>query len=117
MSVHTADSKFSFQLPNLSYIDAKWEEPNLRTPDVAQSTIRRATIRRATVRDGGLAAWLSRQISAFVAWNRESNAARELAALSDRELMDIGLNRADLGRVFNPAFNEDLRQRGASNRV
>ena len=107
MSVHIADSQFTFQLPSLSYIDAKWEEPNLRTPDVAEST----------VRQGGVAAWLSRQISAFVAWNRESNAARELANLSERELMDMGLSRADLGRVFNPALNEDLRQRGASNRV
>ena len=31
----------------------------------------------------------------------------ELAALSDRELADIGLNRADLGRVFDPRFERN----------
>ena len=103
MSAQTANSQFNFQLPSLSYIDAKWEEPNLRTQDVKHSTVRR----------GGLAAWLSRQVSAFVAWNRNSNAVRELSGFSERELMDIGLSRADLGRVFNPAFNDDLLRRGS----
>jgi uncharacterized protein YjiS (DUF1127 family) len=100
MSVHTADSQFSFQLPSLSYIDAKWEEPNLRAaaPQV--------------VRSGGLAAWLSRQVSAFVAWRRDNAAMSELATMSDRELMDIGMSRADLGRAFDSSCNADLRQRG-----
>jgi uncharacterized protein YjiS (DUF1127 family) len=102
MSAQTADSQFTFQLPSLSYIDAKWEEPNLRTTDVA----------RSTVRQGGVAAWLSRQVAAFVAWSRENEAASELSAMSDRELTDIGLSRTDLGRVFKSAFNDDLRQRG-----
>lgn len=31
----------------------------------------------------------------------------ELAALTDRELSDIGLNRADLGRVFDPRFERN----------
>ena len=101
MSVHTAESQFTFELPSMSYIDAKWEEPNLRV--AAEPT---------PVRKGGLAAWLSHQIAAFVAWRRDSQAANELAAMSDRELMDIGLGRADVVRVFHPAYNEDLRQRG-----
>ncbi|MEA2777701.1 MAG: hypothetical protein QOF90_3107 [Acetobacteraceae bacterium] len=33
--------------------------------------------------------------------------------MSDRELMDIGVSRGDLPRVFQAAFNEDLRRRGA----
>jgi uncharacterized protein YjiS (DUF1127 family) len=103
MSAHTADSQFSFELPSMSYVDAKWEEPNLAAP---------ASTPRVT-RKGGLAAWLSRQVAAFVAWRRDSEAAAELAAMSDRELLDIGLNRVDVGRVFRPVFNEDLRQRGA----
>jgi uncharacterized protein YjiS (DUF1127 family) len=102
MSAHTAESQFSFQLPSLSYIDAKWEEPSLRTP-VAPTR---------AVRKGGLTAWLSRQVGAFVAWRRDSQAAGELSAMSDRELMDIGLGRADVARVFQPAYNDDLRQRG-----
>jgi uncharacterized protein YjiS (DUF1127 family) len=102
MGVHTVDSQFSFQLPSLSYIDAKWEEPNLRAPATTANTARK----------GGLAAWLSRQVAAFVAWRRDSEAASELSAMSDRELMDIGLSRADVGRVFDPALNKDLRTRG-----
>jgi uncharacterized protein YjiS (DUF1127 family) len=103
MSVHSANSKLSFELPSMSYIDAKWEEPNLRA----------STTTPRDVRKGGLAAWLSRQVAAFVAWRRDNEAAGELSAMSDRELLDIGMSRADLGRVFDPAFNADLRQRGA----
>jgi uncharacterized protein YjiS (DUF1127 family) len=102
MSAHTADSQFSFQLPSMSYIDAKWEEPNLRTPSATPNVSRK----------GALAAWLSRQFAAFTAWRVERVAAAELALLSDRELADIGLTRSDIGRVLQPAFNEDLRQRG-----
>ena len=100
MSVHTADSQFSFQLPSLSYIDAKWEEPNLRT----------AT--QLATRKGGLAAWLSRQAAAFITWRSNSAAMGELAAMTDRELLDIGMTRADLARAFAPSFNQDLQQRG-----
>jgi uncharacterized protein YjiS (DUF1127 family) len=102
MSVHTADSQFTFELPSMSYIDAKWEEPSLRE----------AAATPKLVREGGLAAWLSRQVAAFVAWHRDNQAAAELSAMSDRELMDIGLGRADVTRVFQPAYNDDLRQRG-----
>lgn len=99
MSAHTGNSQFSFQLPSLSYIDAKWEEPSLReAPRV--------------VRKGGLAAWLSRQFAAFAAWRLDRQAAVELAQMSDRELLDIGLTRADAGRVFAAGYNEDLLQRG-----
>ena len=101
MSVHTADSRFSFQLPSLSYIDTQWEEPNLHT----------ATTQAA--RKDGLAAWLSRRVAAFIAWRRNSAAMSELLSMSDRDLMDIGMNRSDLVRAFDPALNEDLRQRGA----
>ncbi len=104
MSAHTADSQFSFQLPTMSYIDAKWEEPSLRALPVPERLARK----------GGLASWLSHQVAAFVAWRRDSEAADELGLMSDRELMDIGLTRADLGRVFAPGLNEDLRQRGAN---
>jgi uncharacterized protein YjiS (DUF1127 family) len=102
MSVQTAGSQFNFQLPSMSYIDAKWEEPNLR-----------AAAATPGVRKSGLAAWLSRQVAAIMAWRRDSEAAAELSAMSDRELLDIGLSRADVGRVFTASFNADLRQRGA----
>jgi uncharacterized protein YjiS (DUF1127 family) len=103
MSAYTADSKFSFQLPTLSYVDAKWEEPNLRAP-VAPG---------GAPRSRGLAAWLSRRVAAVDAWLFDREAAAELSLMTDRELLDIGLSRADVSRVFKPAFNLDLRQRGA----
>jgi uncharacterized protein YjiS (DUF1127 family) len=103
MSAHTANSQFSFELPSMSYVDAKWEEPNLLAPTAAPRVTRK----------GGIAAWLSRQVAAFLAWRRDSEAAAELSAMSDRELLDIGLSRVDVGRAFRPDFNEDLRQRGA----
>jgi uncharacterized protein YjiS (DUF1127 family) len=43
-------------------------------------------------------------ISALLATPRRRAVINELASLSDRELADIGLNRAELGRVFEPAF-------------
>ncbi|PPQ27028.1 DUF1127 domain-containing protein [Rhodopila globiformis] len=101
MSVQTADSQFSFKLPSLSYIDARWEEPELLAPAAAPG------------RRTGLAAWLSARVAAFQAWRRDREAAAELASMSSRDLMDIGLTRSDLSRVFDPACNDDLRTRGA----
>ncbi len=100
MSVQTADSQYAFQLPSLSYIDAKWEEANLRAP-----------VAPAKPRSRGLFALLAHPVATFTAWRRDSQAAADLALMSDRELLDIGLTRSDLPRVFDPAFNQDLRER------
>jgi uncharacterized protein YjiS (DUF1127 family) len=102
MSVHTADSQFSFRLPSLSYIDAKWEEPELRA----------ATAKAIPARKTGFNGWVAARIAAFQTWRRDSQAATELAGMSEHELMDIGISRADVSRAFDPAFNEDLRKRG-----
>ena len=99
MSAHTA----SFKLPSLSYIDARWEEPNLQAPSAALQGMPKK----------GLAAWLSRRVAAFVAWRRNNEAALELSAMSDRELSDIGISRSDLSRVFDPAFSEEPTWRGS----
>lgn len=99
MSVHTANSQFHFELPSLSYVDAKWEEPSLRAP--ADSGF--------PGRNNGLAGWLARRFDAFRAWRRDRQAALELAMMSDRELRDIGLTRSDMYRVFRTELNADLR--------
>ena len=39
------------------------------------------------------------------AWLERRSVAAELNALSERELADIGLTRAELNRVFEPAFS------------
>lgn len=99
MSAHITNTQFSFELPSLSYIDAKWEEPNLRAPAAPAKPRRR-----------GLFALLAHPVATFAAWRRDSQAAADLALMSDRELLDIGLTRSDLPRVFDPAFNQDLRE-------
>ncbi len=40
----------------------------------------------------------------FVAFFQRQAAIREMSGLSERELRDIGLNRADLDRVFDDNF-------------
>jgi uncharacterized protein YjiS (DUF1127 family) len=102
MSAQTAESEFAFKLPSLSYIDANWEEADLRVPSASPPGARKR----------GLAGWLSRQAAAFVAWRRNNEAARALSAMSDRQLADIGISRSDLARVFDAAYNQDLGQRG-----
>ena len=99
MSAHTAASK----IPSLSHIDAKWEEPNL---SASAATAVRARSSR------GLAAWLSARVAGLQKWRQDNAAAAELARMSDHELMDIGITRSDLSRVFDPSFNQDSRARG-----
>ncbi len=102
MNADTANTRFNFELPHLSYIDAKWEEPTLRA---AAETARPA-------RKAGLGAWIARQIAAYRTWQRNQQAIRELGMMTDHELGDIGISRSDFGRMFDPALNEDLRRRG-----
>jgi uncharacterized protein YjiS (DUF1127 family) len=95
MSAFTANSQTLFELPRLSYIDARWEEPNLRTTEG----------NRKPARTSG---WLARQMGTLVTWYSNREAASELAAMSDYELADIGLTRSDLPRVFKPDFEQDF---------
>lgn len=97
MSAPIAKNQFAFQLPNLTYVDAHLEEPNLRAPVVPS-------------KPRGIRALFT----AFRTW-RENEAARaELNMMSDRELMDIGLTRSDVNRVFEDTYNQDLRDRLAA---
>ena len=98
MSAQTANSQFSFQLPSMSYIDTSLEEPKLGVAAPAASH--------------GIVAWLAGHVSALAQRSRQRNALSELSMMTDVELNDIGLNRGDLGRVFQPAFNADLMARG-----
>jgi uncharacterized protein YjiS (DUF1127 family) len=101
MNAHTFNSQF-FELPSLSYIDTAWEEQTHRTPVETGGTTRKT----------GLGGWFAHRIEALKARRRDVRAASELAMMSDHQLMDVGLSRSDLTRVFQPEFNEDLRRRG-----
>ncbi len=103
MTAPIGKSQFSFELPNLSYVDASLEEPDLR---------RAAPV--AIPRPNGLGAWLARVIGAVVDRHRQQLALGELGLMSDHELSDIGVSRSDLSRVFDPDHNQDLVQRGTT---
>jgi uncharacterized protein YjiS (DUF1127 family) len=94
MSSLTTKSQIAFELPNLTYVDARLEEANFRAPVLPG-------------KPHGLRGW----IAAFHAWREKQIAINELEMMSDRELADIGLNRADVHRVFDDSFNHDLRDR------
>ncbi len=49
-------------------------------------------------------AFLRRAVAAVIELPRRRAVMDELALLTDRELADIGLNRAELNRVFDPRF-------------
>ena len=56
---------------------------------------------------------LVRNVAARISAYRERRAVlNELAQLSDRDLADIGLSRADLHRVFDPEFAQTCRVGG-----
>ena len=99
MAAHTSDHNFNFQLPSLTYVDAKWEEPNLRAAPQARDT-------------AAYTGFFARMIAQFQAWRRDRQSMAEFASMSDYELSDIGLSRADMHRVFDPALNQDLQARG-----
>lgn len=97
MSAPIAKSHFAFQLPNLTYVDASVEDANFHAP----------------VRPGkprGLSGW----IAVFHAWREKTAAINELRMMTDRDLADIGLIRADVPRVFNEVRNQDLQGRAAA---
>ena len=55
----------------------------------------------------GLWQMLCSPFASLGAMMRRRASAIELAGLSDRDLADIGLNRSDVGRVFDPRFERN----------
>ena len=85
--------QFSFSLGNLTYIGPAWDGG---TP---------APIGGA--RKDGIGGWLGRLLAKALEWQRQRAVMQEMAMMSDHELSDIGLSRADLTRVFDPTFAAD----------
>lgn len=92
MSAPIAKDQLGFSLGNLSYIDSSFDEgaaPLVKPQDRGTST------------------WLARVLARFAEWQRRRAVIAEMATMTDHELADIGLSRADLARVFDPAFAAD----------
>jgi uncharacterized protein YjiS (DUF1127 family) len=93
MSAPMTKSQMAFELPRLSYIDTRWEEPDV-LPKVAP--------------ERGFASWIAARIAAYRARREDARAYTELHRMSDRELFDVGLNRGDIDRMFDDRYNRDL---------
>jgi len=91
-------SQMAFELPRLSYIDTRWEEPAVQP--IAEPA-----------RDHGFASWIAARVEAYRTWRANARAFVELNNMTDRELFDVGLNRGDVERVFDGRFNQDLLMR------
>ena len=92
MSAPTAKDQFSFSLGSMSYIGPAYEDT--QAPSVKP-------------RQSGIGHWFAAIVTAFSAWRQRQAVLQEMQLMTDRELSDIGLSRADLGRVFEPAFAAD----------
>jgi uncharacterized protein YjiS (DUF1127 family) len=86
MTAPITKDQLAFSLGNLSYIDANYDEQQPTAPLAAPKH--------------HVLAWLRQ-------WRQRRQVMAELALMSDHELSDIGLSRADLSRVFDPAFAAD----------
>jgi len=100
MSAPLTKSQMAFDLPKLSYIDTRWEEPSVQLAP------------QPVVREHGFASWVASRVEAYRTWRSRARAIAELGNMSDRELFDVGLNRGDIDRIFDDRFNQDLRVRG-----
>jgi uncharacterized protein YjiS (DUF1127 family) len=89
MSAAITNHQSAFSLGTTSYVDYSYDEP----PVAVVKTPSR-----------GIGHWLAWAMAAVAAWWRRQAVLQEMSMLTDRELADIGLSRADLPRVFDPAF-------------
>lgn len=98
MSAPMTKSQLAFELPPLSYIDTRWEEPAVQPAVVP-------------VRKHGFASWIAAHVAAYRTWREKARALAELNNMNDRELCDVGLTRGDLHRMFDDRLNQDLLER------
>ena len=92
MNAQTANDHLTYSLGDASYVSYSYDEPP--AADVKTETF-------------SIGEWLISAVAAFASWRRRQAVLHEMDLMSDRELADIGLTRADLPRVFDPAFAAD----------
>jgi len=105
MTAQTSRQSLNFEQSRMLSYHATWAdadyEPQLPTPR------RGLLVRLVSVAGSRLAAFVGARVQTARARRR---AAREMAAMSDREFADMGITRCDMIRVLDPAFMPD-RQR------
>jgi uncharacterized protein YjiS (DUF1127 family) len=97
MSAPLAKTDLVFKLAtSQSYIDHSYDP----TPNLGAQPAPRGLLRQ--IGDG-----LASVVQGIGNWARREATLSEMGQMSDRELSDIGLSRADVPRVFNPDFIAD----------
>jgi uncharacterized protein YjiS (DUF1127 family) len=100
MGAQTSKSQLGFQLPEMLSYHSTWDDADYapvlpaRRPGFSKRIW-------AAFRER-LRAYLDRRA-----------AVRELSAMNDRELADLGLSRYDVGRIFDPEFAREYAARPA----
>lgn len=56
--------------------------------------------------------WFWRYVNYLATWREHRRVIKELNALTDKELADIGINRADIDRLVWLGADKDMRGRG-----
>ncbi|MEO9189520.1 MAG: DUF1127 domain-containing protein [Acetobacteraceae bacterium] len=96
MSVHPSKQAVAFALPEMLSYHSTWDDADYE-PVLPH---RRGWADRLAV------------FARVRNFTRRMSAKQELYSMSDRELADIGLNRYDVERVFDPAFAREHASRG-----
>jgi uncharacterized protein YjiS (DUF1127 family) len=56
--------------------------------------------------------WFWRYVNYLATWREHRRVIKELNALTDKELADIGINRSDIDRLVWLGEDKDMRGRG-----
>lgn len=98
MSIHSSRQALAFKLPEMLSYHSTWDDADY---EPVQPPHKRTLFERLSGLSRGLAV-LSQRMSV----------RNELYSMTDRELADIGLNRYEVERVFDPDFARDHANRG-----
>ena len=96
MSMHPSKQAVAFKLPEMLSYHSTWDDADYE-PVLPR---RRGWADRV--------AFVSRALG----FARRRSVRNELYAMTDRELADIGINRYDVERVFDPDFAREYASRG-----
>lgn len=106
MDARLTERELTRLLPPANFRDAEEREAIRHAAMAARDAAIADGLRRA---GRGILAALTAVARAVTSWPSKRRTYAELLSLTDRELADIGLTRADVSRVFDPAFAQPQR--------